>query len=611
MLTTVPMSPLARAAAAPAWTPPEELHEYKLVQPLGAGGMGQVFLAHDRLLDRLVAVKFIAGELDRHTRERFIVEARAAARLQHPNVVTVYRVGEVDHRPYLVSEFVRGETLDVVAKPMPSARILELAIGLARGLSAAHRRGVLHRDIKPANAIVAETGDVKLLDFGLAKLDPGALGSPPVTADRQPVPSLDMLMTLPIDSSIPPDRPPTLRVLATASDGSLTQAGTILGTPSYMSPEAWRGEVMTRRSDIYSLGALLYELAAGSPPHRASTIGELQQAVAGIDAAPIASIAVGIEPTLAAVIDRCLRRDPAARFGSGEELVDALDGVGDDSSIAGIPDGNPYRGLAAFEAEHRASFFGRGSEIRVLVDRLRSDSFVLVAGESGVGKSSLCRAGVLPAVAAGALGERALELVTLVPGHRPIASVAAALASLDVGSETELVARLVAGDAAGVVREIRARLGKTRGILVFVDQLEEIVTLARPDDARIFAELLAELALPTPGVRVIATVRGDFLTRLAEIRPLDAEIARALYVLRPLDVEGIRAAVVGPARTRGVAIDDALVDALVEATSASSSSAGLPLLQFALAELWEARDRGVIRFDALERIGGVTGALAR
>src|SRR5262245_8847812 len=153
------------------WVPPEELGEYRLVRPLGRGGMGQVYLAHDTLLDRHVAIKFIASiEPDRIARERFLVEARALARLHHPNVAIIHRVGELDGRPYLVYELVRGQALDQLAAPLDGRRALDIGIGLARGLAAAHGRHVLHRDIKPANAVLTDDGEVKLLDFGLAKL---------------------------------------------------------------------------------------------------------------------------------------------------------------------------------------------------------------------------------------------------------------------------------------------------------------------------------------------------------------------------------------------------------------------------------------------------------
>lgn len=141
------------------WSPPKQFDEYRILWQLGRGGMGEVFLGHDTLLDRPVAIKFISAlNPDALMREQFLIEARATARLQHPNVVTIYRVGEIEGRPYIISEFVRGQNLDHVKLPMPWPRALEMSIGLARGLAAAHRRGVLHRDIKPGGFQAEATG---------------------------------------------------------------------------------------------------------------------------------------------------------------------------------------------------------------------------------------------------------------------------------------------------------------------------------------------------------------------------------------------------------------------------------------------------------------------
>ena len=140
-----------------SFRPPPRFEEYRVGEPLGRGGMGEVYSAYDTILERTVAVKFISGlEPSQTARERFLVEARAAARLQHPNVVTIYRVGELGDRPFIISELVHGKGLDTLPKPMDFTRALELGKGLARGLAAAHRRDVLHRDIKPANAILTD-----------------------------------------------------------------------------------------------------------------------------------------------------------------------------------------------------------------------------------------------------------------------------------------------------------------------------------------------------------------------------------------------------------------------------------------------------------------------
>jgi eukaryotic-like serine/threonine-protein kinase len=152
------------------WNPPDEIEEYRLIRLLGRGAMGRVYLAHDTLLDRHVAVKFVDASEGAAAKTRVFEEARAIARLQHPNVVAIYRVAEAAGHPYLVSEYVRGQSLDQIDRPVAPALLLSLAIDLARGLAAAHRSGVLHRDVKPANAILTDDVRGKLLDFGLARV---------------------------------------------------------------------------------------------------------------------------------------------------------------------------------------------------------------------------------------------------------------------------------------------------------------------------------------------------------------------------------------------------------------------------------------------------------
>src|SRR5262245_34698597 len=167
-----PEADAAVAEASESLLPvPQRFDGYFLIRRIGRGGMGEVFLAQDTVLDRPVAVKFIAT-LDPGlvARERFLREARAVARLQHPNVVAVYRAGEIDGIPYLVSAFVQGTSLAQIALPLAQETLVRISTGLAAGLAEAHRRGVLHRDIKPANALLSDTGEVKLCDFGLAKL---------------------------------------------------------------------------------------------------------------------------------------------------------------------------------------------------------------------------------------------------------------------------------------------------------------------------------------------------------------------------------------------------------------------------------------------------------
>ena len=573
------------------WQPPLEFDEYRLLRPLGRGRTGRVYLAHDTLLDRAVAVKFVPT-LNDEALARFLIEARAAARIQHPNVATLYRAGHFEGQPYLISEYVRGITLDRLPRPQPWERVLDIGIDLARGLAAAHRRHVLHRDLKPGNAILDESGEVKLLDFGLAKL----LDVPPAASDTASEAPLDE-SPVPADVELP----------------SLTP-GTLVGTPYFMSPEAWRGEPGSVRSDLYSLGAVLYELAAGRGPFRHIPIPELTRTLQQQDARPLREAAPEVESRFAVVVDRCLRREPTERFASVDELLEALEDLKAGDTAAPVPEGNPYRGLQAFQEEHRALFFGRRQEVRAVVERLRASPFVLVTGDSGVGKSSLCSAGVLPLVAEGALEDGfQWSVARMVPGRRPLPSLAAALAP-HLALEEARIDQLAHSEPSSLVRALRGALGGStrRGVILHVDQLEELMTLSEPAEAARFAELLGQLASGVPGVRLLATARSDFLTRLGMLPGLGETLVRALYLLRPLGRTEVREVVTGPARVKGVRFEsEALIETLVASTLCAEGS--LPLLQFTLAELWEARDRarGLIPAAALEALGGVSGALAR
>ncbi|WP_437926524.1 protein kinase [Sorangium sp. So ce291] len=620
---------MTQLATSPA-QPPLDFEEYRLVRLLGRGAMGEVFLAHDTALDRPVAIKFVSRmDPDDRTRQRFFLEARALARVRHPNVVSIHRVGEVRRRPYLVSEYIAGCGLDVLDRPVPLRALLSIARGLAAGLAAAHRQGILHRDIKPANAVLTPEGTVKLIDFGLAELmGPDVTGSaeqarptPVRGSDPSGGDSGDATLSADVTrsaertvaaASIAPGQAP--RTSPRLDPAALTPAAPlhgrrVAGTPLYMAPELWDGAPASPRSDVYALGALLYELCTGAAPHAGVPLAELPEVARTRDAPRLADVAPGVDAGFRRAVERCLERAPEARFASGDELCDALEALQEpERSPVG---GCPYRGLLGFEAAHTAVFFGRSAETRALYDRLRSDPLVLVTGDSGAGKSSLCRAGVLPLVLRDGLGGGAAwTVVDLEPGSRPLAALASALAPR-LGTTEEELGAAIRRDPAALGRRLRER-SDGEATLVLIDQLEEVLTLADPEEAALAGAVLGGMAIRSPCVRVLATARSDFLTRLTSLPEVGRAIARSIFLVRAMDADDIRQAIVGPAAAAGIRFERE--ETVRELTAAAMSGpGGLPLLQFALAELWQRRDpvENLLTEAALDAMGGVMGALAR
>jgi serine/threonine protein kinase len=660
-------TPPGRTARVPSAPPaPAELSaghvigQYEIIRLLGRGGMGEVYLARDLRLGRRVAIKRLAAHLGGET-QRFLAEARATARCHHENIVVIHDVGEVpggpevddvddvaegtasEGYPYMVLEYLEGQTLRQWLReravpvalterpthvPVPPGRAVELILPVVRALAYAHERGIVHRDLKPENVMLTRAGGIKVLDFGIAKLL------------RAPGPDWDT-------------REGAGDTLAGHVPGPLAiHCSTLVGTLPYMSPEQMHVGVIDHRSDLWAVGIMLFELVTGRHPVPGRSmadflrVADLDEPMPGVREAMLHTApgqASGKVPghvidigLIADMIDRCLIKDPEHRTASARVLLAELEALAPGRRAVLVGDEGPFAGLAAFQEADAGRFFGRDRDVEQIVGELRSRPLVAVVGPSGAGKSSLVRAGVIPALKRSGEG---WDAHVVRPGRAPLAALAGVLAQVhgapsETGRRDDGAAGALAGGAAdaalGLMTDptvsrllaepghlgvrLRARAtSKRRRVLVFVDQLEELYTLGAPPDQR--AAFLAALAAVADDaaspLRVIVSMRSDFLDRLTEDRQLRAEVGRGLVLLPPMDQGGMREALLRPVEAAEHRFETSmLVDRMIEDLAATPGA--LPLLQFTATRLWELRDtaRRELTVASYERLGGVAGALA-
>ncbi len=578
------------------------IHHYEVIRLLGRGGMGSVYLARDTRLGRRVAIKFLRTHSPDLTK-RFILEARTTASVQHENIVIIFEVDAWQGMPFMVFEYITGNTLSKVApetKPLPAPRVAELIVPVVKALAYAHSQGIVHRDLKPDNIMITDSGQTKVLDFGIAKV---------LQSDEQ------------TPSAISRPRAPKTN-LEDEDDAELTQQGAMMGTLSYMAPEQWGiGVPIDHRADIWAVGIMMFKMLTGK--HPLDPLKGHQLMVTGMLDTPMPSLkskSTDVPPELAAIVDRCLLKRKEQRFPDAVTLLRALEPFMPGRYTRELKiDESPYAGLAAFQEIDANRFFGRGAEIAATVNRVRERPLIAVVGPSGAGKSSFVRAGLVPALKRS--GEN-WESLVLRPGRSPLAALASLISPMlgtsvsiadEMAEQKKLEERLVKEPGfVGAVLRGRARREK-KNILLFVDQFEELYTLV-PDlaERKAFTASLAAVADDaTSPIRLVLSVRSDFLDRVPEDARFMAELSQGLVFLNSPGTEGLREAIVAPAELAGYKFESQdIVDDMLK--HLATTQGALPLLQFAASKLWDARDAANKQLTkaAYEAIGGVAGALA-
>jgi WD40 repeat protein/serine/threonine protein kinase len=560
---------------------PHQISRYRVVSALGVGGFATVVSARDEALDSHVAIKVLDHEhaQDDVTRQRFVREAQLLRRVKDSHVIAIHDIGEMDDgRPFLVMELATGGSLaDRIrpGQPADEASVRTTITALASGLGALHAIGVIHRDVKPGNLLIVA--------------DATGQGAPGATQHRRGL--------------LADGERVVVGDLGLAKDQERTEgAPTILGgTPLFRAPEQVRkGEIIGPAADVFGATGVVWNLLTGEPPPPESAL-EAQLATA--------------PEAWRSFFTRGLALDPESRFETMRDweraALDALDAdtgtrqVGFRAPETGAT--CPYKGLNSFQPQDAAFFFGRETLVDELVTRLQASRTLVVGGPSGSGKSSVVRAGLVPAIEAGALpGSQNWPVILMSPGDQPLDEIAAQLRRLAPNLEPPTRDQLLADP-----REARRWLPPGTAGLIVIDQFEEIFThdLDPRERAALLDVLVALTSSQDLQIRVVLALRSDFYSDCASIPWLAECISTNQVLVGPMRRHDLRQAIEGPARRAGLRLEPGLADAFLD--EAGDDAGSLPLVSHALMETWIRRRGSVLTLEGFRAAGGVGGAIAQ
>ena len=554
-------------------SPARSLRGYRIEELLGEGAYGRVYRATQPALLRDVAIKVIRPDIadDQRFVRRFEIEAQLVASVEHPHIVPLYDFWREPGAAYLVFRILRGGSgRDLGGSPMPLERANVVVEQIGGALMAAHRCDVVHRDVKPSNILFDGDGTAYLADFGIA------------TADR---------------------------VIGDGDDPRWTNGipGSAAQSP-YASPEQIDGGRIDARSDQFGLASTIWQFLTGATP---STWAAPDARLNGTARLPSAS---SIRPDLPRAIDDVLARatsmSPDARFDDVDHFVRAWRAATDtvaETLPTELPDDlpNPYKGLRPFRGADALDFHGRREHLDQLVDLVDANPLTAVVGPSGSGKSSLVLAGLMRT-----FQERGGLALAVTPGTNPFAELAAAMHTIAPGPAAELVTEAALRADHGAIVAVEAiGLGTSDSpqLLIVVDQFEELWTSADASEHHRFTSTLADLAM-RDRCRVVVTIRADWFDRPLQDSNVGPLVSQATFGVTPMSASQLREAIVAPAASLGVQFEPELVGRLV--SEAVDQPGTLPLLQFALTQMFERRSGALIELSAYDTIGGLAGSIA-
>jgi WD40 repeat protein/DNA-binding SARP family transcriptional activator/energy-coupling factor transporter ATP-binding protein EcfA2 len=557
---------------------------YELDEKIGDGMFGAVYQARQIQIEREVVIKVI--NRDFANRPSFIrsfeVETQTIARLEHPFIVPLYDYWREPDSAFLVMRQMHGGNLETVMQERGIWELSDISRFIAQigvAIRAAHVQEIIHGNMKPTNILFDESGNAYLSDFTVVRYHD----------------------------------------LRDIFDGGKITRVHLAQQPLYASPEQLHGEQLTQQSDIYSLGLLVFHLLSGHSP----LIGvEKNFAKYGLPS-QLQTARPSLPSQVCVILQKATVFEPTQRFSDVREFVEQLqDALGGNSILSHMPptmryDGNPYRGLNAFGEADAELFFGRNELATQLVDHLHENNFLAVIGPSGSGKSSVIKAGLLPALRKGVEDESNRWFISIMtPGTDPMEELEAALLRVAVNPPASLLEPLLRNEE-GLVHILERILPSSSNdkvqpatFLLVIDQFEELFTHVEAEMRHLFLDrVLLALQMPQLRFRLVLSLRADFYDRPLQLPELASYFEAHTVVVTPLSGVELEAAITKPADLVGVQFETGLVARIVE--DARDQPGTLPLLQYALTEIYRLRKDGLMTHDALTQLGGIAGVIGQ